>query len=167
MSNFQNAVAIIAKQEGKFMELVKAASTDVVFKQEMLYASQAMMNNDFLCSTAIKNPLSLRNAFSQVAACGLTLNPARGLCYLVPRDGQVILDVSYKGMIKTAVNDGAIRDCIVELVYSNDKFVYKGGSRCRWLGLTLRSTWAKTQCSSQMPSAVFCASWPSCWRARR
>lgn len=126
MSNFQNAVAVIAKQEAKFMELVKAANTDVVFKQEMLYASQAMMNNDYLCAVALSNSLSLRNAFSQVAACGLTLNPARGLCYLVPRDGQVILDVSYKGMIKTAVNDGAIRDCIVELVYSNDKFVYKG-----------------------------------------
>lgn len=124
--NFQNAVAIIAKQEEKFMELVRVASTDVVFKHEMLYASQAMMNNDYLCRTAISNPLSLRNAFSQVAACGLTLNPARGLCYLVPREGQVILDVSYKGMIKTAVNDGAIRDCIVELVYSGDKFVYKG-----------------------------------------
>nr|WP_290467311.1 RecT family recombinase [Pseudomonas fluorescens] len=124
--NFQNAVAIIAKQEEKFMQLVRAASTDVVFKQEMLYASQAMMNNDYLCRTAINNPLSLRNAFSQVAACGLTLNPSRGLCYLVPREGQVILDVSYKGMIKTAVNDGAIRDCIVELVYSDDKFVYKG-----------------------------------------
>lgn len=123
---FQNAVAIIAKQEMKFMELVKAANTDVVFKQEMLYASQAMMNNDYLCTTAINNPLSLRNAFSQVAACGLTLNPARGLCYLVPREGQVILDVSYKGMIKTAVNDGAIRDCIVELVYSLDTFQYKG-----------------------------------------
>jgi len=126
MSEFQNAVAIIAKQEEKFMELVRAANTDVVFKQEMLYASQAMMNNDYLCKTAINNPLSLRNAFSQVAACGLTLNPARGFCYLVPREGQVILDVSYKGMIKTAVNDGAIRDCIVELVYSNDKFAYKG-----------------------------------------
>ena len=123
---FQQAVTVIAKQEQKFGELVKAASTDVVFKQEMLYASQAMMNNDYLCNTAVKNPLSLRNAFSQVAACGLTLNPARGLCYLVPRDGQVILDVSYKGMIKTAVNDGAIRDCIVELVYSKDNFKYKG-----------------------------------------
>lgn len=123
---FQQAVAIIAKQEEKFAELVKAASTDVIFKQEMLYASQAMMNNDYLCSVALRNPLSLRNAFSQVAACGLTLNPARGLCYLVPRDNQVVLDVSYKGMIKTAVNDGAIRDCIVELVYTNDKFVYKG-----------------------------------------
>lgn len=85
-----------------------------------------MMNNDYLCTVAINNPLSLRNAFGQVAACGLTLNPARGLCYLVPRDGQVVLDVSYKGMIKTAVNDGAIRDCIVELVYSNDQFKYKG-----------------------------------------
>lgn len=126
MSDFQNAVAIIAKQEEKFMELVKAANTDVVFKQEMLYASQAMMNNDYLCKVALNNPLSLRNAFSQVAACGLTLSPARGFCYLVPREGQVILDVSYKGMIKTAVNDGAIRDCIVELVYSKDNFVYKG-----------------------------------------
>lgn len=126
MSDFHNAVAIIAKQEEKFMELVRVANTDVVFKQEMLYASQAMMNNDYLCKTALNNPLSLRNAFSQVAACGLTLNPARGFCYLVPREGQVILDVSYKGVIKTAVNDGAIRDCIVELVYSNDKFVYKG-----------------------------------------
>ncbi|WKL67258.1 recombinase RecT [Pseudomonas qingdaonensis] len=123
---FQNAVAIIAKQELKFNELVQAANTDVVFKQEMLYAAQAMMNNDYLCSVALSNPLSLRNAFSQVAACGLTLNPARGLCYLVPREGQVVLDVSYKGMIKTAVNDGAIRDCIVELVYSKDTFQYKG-----------------------------------------
>lgn len=123
---FQNAVAILSKQELKFKELVADAKTDVVFKQEMLYAAQAMMNNDYLCSVALNNPLSLRNAFSQVAACGLTLNPARGLCYLVPRDGQVVCDVSYKGMIKTAVNDGAIRDCIVELVYSKDNFVYKG-----------------------------------------
>lgn len=125
-ANYQNAVAVIAKQEDKFLELVKEAKTDVVFKQEMLYAAQAMMNNDYLCGVAISNPLSLRNAFGQVAACGLTLNPSRGLCYLVPRDGQVVLDVSYKGMIKTAVNDGAIRDCIVELVYSKDHFKYKG-----------------------------------------
>lgn len=121
-----NAVAILAKQEDKFVEIVKGAQTDVNFKQEMLYAAQAMMKNDYLCNTALNNPLSLRNAFSQVAACGLTLNPARSLCYLVPREGQIVLDVSYKGMIKTAVNDGAIRDCIVELVYSNDKFDYRG-----------------------------------------
>nr|WP_264371161.1 recombinase RecT [Azotobacter chroococcum] len=54
------------------------------------------------------------------------MNPARGFAYLVPREGQVILDVSYRGMIKAAVNDGAIKDCIVELVYANDEFVYRG-----------------------------------------
>lgn len=123
---FQNAVAIMVKLEDKFIELVKTSNTDVAFKNELLYASQAMMNNDYLCRTALSNSLSLRNAFSQVAACGLTLNPARGFAYLVPRDGQVILDVSYRGMIKAAVNDAAIKDCIVELVYANDEFVYRG-----------------------------------------
>ncbi|MFB8832047.1 recombinase RecT [Azotobacter sp. CWF10] len=29
-------------------------------------------------------------------------------------------------MIKAAVNDAAIKDCIVELVYANDEFVYRG-----------------------------------------
>lgn len=123
---FQNAVAIMVKLEDKFIELVKTSNTDVAFKNELLYASQAMMNNDYLCKVALSNSLSLRNAFSQVAACGLTLNPARGFAYLVPREGQVILDVSYRGMIKAAVNDGAIKDCIVELVYANDEFVYRG-----------------------------------------
>jgi len=123
---YQDAVRVLAKQEDKFFELAKEANSEVVYKQEFLYACQAMMKNDYLCSTAVQNPLSLRNAFAQVAACGLTLNPARGLCYLVPREGQVVLDVSYRGMIQTAVTDGAIRDCIVELVYSNDMFKYKG-----------------------------------------
>ncbi len=126
MSKFQDAVAIIAKHEEKFMQLVSSAKTDVMFKNEMLFASQAMMNNDYLCNVAMSNPLSLRNAFSQIAACGLTLNPSRGFAYLVPRDSQVILDVSYRGMIKAAVNDAAIRDCIVELVYSKDDFQYRG-----------------------------------------
>ncbi|WP_137887470.1 recombinase RecT [Pseudomonas sp. 2FE] len=126
MSNFQNAVAIIAKNEEKFMALAESSKTEVLFKNELLYASQAMMNNDYLCQSALRNPISLRNAFSQVAACGLTLNQSRQLAYLVPRDGQVVLDVSWRGMIKVAVNDGAIRDCIVELVYSTDHFLYKG-----------------------------------------
>lgn len=46
--NFQNAVAIIAKQEEKFIKLVESSKTDVMFKNELLYASQAMMNNDYL-----------------------------------------------------------------------------------------------------------------------
>lgn len=125
-NDFQLAVSSLVKLENKFLELAEEATSGVTFRQEMLYASTAIMNNDYLASCAVKNPLSLRSAFQQVAACGLTLNPARGLSYLVPRDGKVILDISYRGMIRMAVHDGAIKDCIVELVYSKDKFTYQG-----------------------------------------
>lgn len=124
--DFQQVVAILSQSERKFVKLVEDAKTSITFKTEMLYASTAMMNNEYLAGVAVKNPMSLRSAFQQVAACGLTLNPARVLAYLVPRDGQVLLDISYRGMIRMAVEDGAIKDCIVELVYSTDEFSYKG-----------------------------------------
>ncbi len=123
---FQEAVGILAKQESKFLSLVEDVKGSNIFKAEMLYASTAMMNNDYLAGVAVRNPMSLRSAFQQVAACSLTLNPSRGLAYLVPRDNQVVLDISYRGMIRMAVEDGAIKDCIVELVYSKDEFSYKG-----------------------------------------
>lgn len=123
---FKEAVKLLGSIEEKFTAMVASAKTDVNFKAEMLYASQAMMKNDYLATTAMRNPLGLRNAFQQLAASGLTLNPSKQLAYLVPRDGFVILDVSWRGMVKTAVLDGAIRDCIVELVYSKDKFEYRG-----------------------------------------
>ena len=127
--NFRAAVACINSQEKKFITLVKDANAPARFKEEMLYASQAMMNNEYLARVAVNNPLSLRNAFSQLGASGLTLNPSRQLAYLVPRDGSVVLDVSWRGMVRTAVLEGAIRDCVVELVYSNDKFEYQGKRR--------------------------------------
>lgn len=123
---FKEAVKLLGSVEENFTSMVNSAKTDVNFKAEMLYASQAMMKNDFLATTAMRNPLSLRNAFQQLAASGLTLNPSKQLAYLVPRDGFVILDVSWRGIVKTAVLDNAIRDCIVELVYSKDKFEYRG-----------------------------------------
>tara|TARA_R110000851_G_scaffold92259_3_gene201309 strand:- start:13710 stop:14777 length:1068 start_codon:yes stop_codon:yes gene_type:complete len=123
---FQQAVALIKQTENKFVSLVQENTSGVHFKSEMLFASQMMMNNDYLLSTASRNPLSLRSAFHQVAVCGLTLNPSRGLSYLVPRDNQIVLEISYRGMIRMAVDDAAIKDCIVELVYSKDSFTYHG-----------------------------------------
>lgn len=123
---FKDAVRIMDGTKDKFVSLVRAEMPEHVFKQEMLFASQAMMSNEYLAKVAVTNALSLRNAFTQLAVSGLTLNPSRQLAYLVPRDRQVILDVSWRGMVKIAVTDGAIKDCIVELVYSNDKFEYRG-----------------------------------------
>ena len=96
------------------------------FDREILFATQQLQRNDFLGQVAQRNPQSAQNAVLNVAALGITLNPSKQLAYLVPRDGQVLLDVSYRGLIRIAVLEGAIRDAKAELVYEQDEFEYHG-----------------------------------------
>jgi hypothetical protein len=46
--------------------------------------------------------------------------------YLVPRDGGICLDISYRGLVKLATDSGAILWAKTELVYENDTFKWKG-----------------------------------------
>ena len=103
-----------------------AANTGMDWRTEAVFALQACANNPFLADTATRNPLSLRMAMVNIAAIGISLNPAQGNAYLVPRDGQVILDISYRGLLKIATDTGSILWGKAELVYANDNFVYKG-----------------------------------------
>lgn len=98
----------------------------VEWQRESMFALQALEKSDYLTETANKNPASLRNAIINVAACGITLNPAAQYAALVPRDGAVCLDIMYRGLIKIATDAGSIRWAQAELVYSTDRFVYKG-----------------------------------------
>src|SRR3546814_4153463 len=61
-----------------------------------------------------------------VASTGLTLNPAHGHAYLVPRDGAIVLDISYKGLIKIATDTGSVLWARAECVYGKDTFRYHG-----------------------------------------
>lgn len=98
----------------------------VEWNRESMFALQALERGDFLLRTANSNPHSLRDAIINVAACGITLNPAAQYAALVPRDGAVCLDIMYRGLIKIATDAGSIRWAQAELVYSTDRFVYKG-----------------------------------------
>lgn len=98
----------------------------VDWQRESMFALQSLEKSDFLRKIADSNPQSLRNAIINVAACGITLNPAAQYAALVPRDGQVCLDIMYRGLIKIATDMGSIRWVQAELVYSGDKFTYKG-----------------------------------------
>lgn len=115
---WQNA---IASTETKFKEF-----NYLDFGQEQIFATQALMGNDYLLDIAKKNPGQLKLAMYNVAALGLSLNPNQGLAYLIPRKGKVIVDISYRGLITLGVECGAIRWAKAELVYTNDEFVYKG-----------------------------------------
>jgi len=93
-----------------------------------MFAMQSILKNNRLLKTALENPVSVRNAVVNVAAVGLSLNPATKMAYLVPRDSEVCLDISYMGLIKIATDTGSILWAKADIVYETDTFVYHGPS---------------------------------------
>jgi len=129
MSNDTNLAKALPYQEAiknSRDRFQKVAAQSVNYDKESIFAMQALMKNDFSMQTANKNPQSVILAMINVASTGLTLNPANGYAYLVPRDGAIVLDISYKGLIKIATDSGAILWSRAEVVYGDDQFSYNG-----------------------------------------
>ena len=116
----------VRKAKDRFEALAKSNAMHMDYGAEALYATQALMGSDYLSRTASENPISLQMAIVNVAAVGLTLNPARALAALVPRDGAIKLDIMYRGLVHIAVETGSILWAKAELVYSKDKYVHNG-----------------------------------------
>ena len=123
MSNF-NVVEYIHQQQGLFIDRV--ADDKIDFNTESHFAIQALQNNSYLCGIAAKNQVSLQNAIINVAAIGITLNPASKHAYLVPRKGAVCLDISYLGLMHLAMSTGSIKWGQCKIVYTNDQYQNNG-----------------------------------------
>jgi recombination protein RecT len=96
------------------------------FEREAGFAVQAIMNGTYLTKVAIGNRQSVVNAVNNVAAIGISLNPAKKQAYLVPRDGKVCLDISYIGLMDLAMATGSVRWAQAALVHAADTFVLNG-----------------------------------------
>jgi recombination protein RecT len=92
------------------------------FEREAGFALQILRANDYLGKVALGNPESLKAAVTNVAAIGVSLNPAGKLAYLVPRKSAVCLDISYMGLLDIAQSAGAIRWGQAVLVREKDQF---------------------------------------------
>jgi len=101
----------------------------VSYDKESIFAMQALIKSDYALNVANKNPNSVKLAMINVASTGLTLNPANAYAYLVPRDGAIVLDISYKGLIKIATDCGSIVWARAGIVYSDDRFIYHGPAK--------------------------------------
>lgn len=119
-----NIVEFVKQQEPLFCGALTDQS--VTWAKESQFAIQLFQKNDYLAKTALVNPTSAQNAIINVAAIGITLNPASKLAYLVPRDGMVCLDISYMGLLHLAQATGSIKWGQCKLVYSNDTYESNG-----------------------------------------
>lgn len=96
------------------------------FEREAGFAIQAISRNDFALKVAMENRQSVVDAVTNIAAIGISLNPAKKQAYLVPRDGRICLDISYIGLLDLAIQSGSILWGQSELVYEADGFDLNG-----------------------------------------
>lgn len=94
----------------------------ISFERESGFAIQILQNNDFAMKVAMGSKQSLIAAVTNIAAIGISLNPARKQAYLVPRGGKICLDISYVGLLDIAVASGSVLWGQAELVRENDAF---------------------------------------------
>ena len=124
----KNIMQAIAMQEDRFLKLDGANGKLLDFRQECLFAQQQIMKNTYTAGVAQENLNSLKAAIMNVAAIGISLNPALQHAYLVPRDKKICLDISFRGLVKLATESGAITWAKAELVFEKDTFAYRGPS---------------------------------------
>jgi recombination protein RecT len=106
----------------------KAAQVDqsMSFAREAGFALQVLLPNDYAMGIARQNPQSVRNAVINIAAIGISLNPAKKQAYLVPRDGKICLDISYMGLIDMATDSGSVLWAQSAIVHQKDQFELMG-----------------------------------------
>lgn len=98
----------------------------IVFKREAEFALQAFSKSEYLCKVAAENIQSVKDAITNLSAMGLTLNPAKKQCYLVPRKKAICLDISYMGLMDMAIESGSIRWAQASVVRKGDTFTLNG-----------------------------------------
>ncbi|MCK4830069.1 recombinase RecT, partial [bacterium] len=97
--------------------------------REVNFAVQILKGSEYLQKCT---PTSIRKAVKNVALTGITLNPAQGLAYLIPRKIDKVLtcclDFSYKGLCHVAIQSGAVYDISAHVRYAKDEFTVEQGT---------------------------------------
>jgi len=121
MSDVQVAMAAVLQKATAVF-----SRSPLEYETEKVFALQQLLKSDYSMQVALNNRLAVQLAMENVAAVGLTLNPLQKKAFLIPRDSQIVYDVSYRGMLDIAIRDQAIVWAAVQLVYQNDHFEYRG-----------------------------------------
>ena len=122
-----NPQQIVESVKTDFVNMAKAHNA-VTWEAEANYAIQQVYKSKFAADTAMANPVSVQNAVRNIAAIGLTLNPALKYAYLVPRDKQICLDVSYMGLMHLAQETGSVIWSQCKIVHEADTYINNGAS---------------------------------------
>lgn len=123
-----NDIALLSEAVYALRENFTTVAVDrgVNFDKEAGFALQILSATEFMMKAAMNNRASVENAITNIAAIGISLNPAKKQAYLVVRKGVICLDISYMGLIDLAVGAGAILWAQANIVRKHDNFIVNG-----------------------------------------
>lgn len=113
--------ALVEQVGGKFNSIIKESGLSLSWEKEKAYAIMAISDNPKLQNCT---PASIQKAVYNVALTGLSLNPKMAHCYLIPRAGKAVLDISYQGLIYLMTNALDVNRIHSDVIYENDFFEY-------------------------------------------
>lgn len=124
----KNDIAVITEDIYALRDsfITVAFDRSINFEKEAGFAVQLLSANDYALKAAMGNREAVRNAVTNVAAIGISLNPAKKQAYLVPRKVRgtvtICLDISYIGLIDLAIATGSISWAQAKIVREHDNF---------------------------------------------
>jgi recombination protein RecT len=129
MSERKQFELMALEAKGAFLKV----SDEATFSKEIMYALQILRGSSYLQRCA---PQTIKNAVTNIALTGATLNPALQQAFLIPRnimvDGKKVmsccLDFSYRGLIKIATDTGSVTHWDAVEVFEGDDFGIIQGS---------------------------------------
>jgi recombination protein RecT len=134
MNDRTNAIALVTEDIFSVREAFQACLVDssLNFESEASFAIQILSKpgNDYALKAAYNNPQSVKDAVTNVAAMGLSLNPALKHAYLIPRKvgdkTVIVLDISFMGLVELATAGGGVTFVQARVVHKNDSFKDNG-----------------------------------------
>jgi recombination protein RecT len=124
MMSTANALSIISGDIYASRDQFDGALVDrsISFDREAGFAIQQLGKNDYMMKAAQNNRQAVVDAVVNIAAIGISLNPAKKQAYLVPRDNKICLDISYMGLMDLAQATGSVKWAQAALVHELDTF---------------------------------------------
>lgn len=106
-----------------------AITGKAVWERESKFAMMRFNMNTHALQLRACEPESIKQAVLNIAHTGVTLNPIFQEAYFIVRDERCFLDLSYRGIIKSATSEGTIVSLNAGVVYTWDEISFQHGTK--------------------------------------
>ena len=123
MKNKELIVQLVEQTKEQFEEFSKGL---LEYQKEVTHLYALLKNNPDILNAALADMQAFKNAWLQVAMTGLTINLEYQYAFIGQKNGHIYFDITYKGIVKIAIDAGVIKWAIPHIYCVNDTVIGHG-----------------------------------------